>query len=551
MFRAPFAVAVCLGVALAAAAEAQTIGTFQWQLQPYCNIVTLTVTQNGPVYEMEGTDDQCGASQAASAVGTAFLNPDGSIGFGLNIVTAPGGAPVHVEASIGLSTLGGTWHDSLGATGPFVFTSGPGVGGNPRPAPSSAIPPSSVGSAQIDPAQVQLRIGGTCPSGSFMTGVGQTGSVICGSTGAPITAVNAGAGLESASGGSTVTVSLQTNASGAFRYANNSGFVAEGSFNSGNIPTQGPGTRAMWYPRKAAFRAGRVSTTQWNDANIGFESVAFGLNAIASGSQSVATGDSSIASGLQAVALGYFTKAAGQQSAALGNETIASGAHAFAMGNRSVASGGSSIAMGGLASATGFESVAMGLRVHAGGNGSVVLGTDAATTPTAPGTFIFADRSTTDDFAANLPNEFGVRAAGGVYLYSNSSLTTGCSLPAGSGTWACTSDRNSKERFEPVDGEMVLAKLRAMPISRWSYKSEPGVAHVGPVAQDFHDAFGLGGDDKTIAHLDLSGISLRAIQALETRTREHNETLMRQNDALQAEIVALRARLDRIEAKDQ
>jgi hypothetical protein len=167
-----------------------------------------------------------------------------------------------------------------------------------------------------------------------------------------------------------------------------------------------------------------------------------------------------------------------------------------------------------------------------------VLGTDATTGVTAPGSFVFADRSTTDDFSSNLPNEFGVRAAGGVYLYTNSALSTGCWLNAGSGAWACTSDRNSKEHFQALDGEMVLAKLRAMPITRWSYKSEPGVAHVGPVAQDFHAAFGLGVDDKTIGHLDLSGIALRAIQALETRTHE----LMQEN-------AELKARLERLETK--
>jgi hypothetical protein len=178
----------------------------------------------------------------------------------------------------------------------------------------------------------------------------------------------------------------------------------------------------------------------------------------------------------------------------------------------------------------------MGLRVTAGANGSVVLGTNASTTAAAPGTFLFADRSTTDVLVGGAPNEFGVRAAGGVYLYTRADLGTGCSLPAGSGAWACTSDRRTKEHFQSVDGELVLSKLRAMPIERWSYKSERGVSHVGPVAQDFHAAFGLGANDTTISHLDLSGIALRAIQALEARTR-----------ALIEENAELRARLDRLE----
>ena len=66
--------------------------------------------------------------------GLAFQNPDGTIGFGLSIVAPPGGAAVHITATINLATLGGTWSDSNGNTGTLVFTSGAGVAGSPRPA---------------------------------------------------------------------------------------------------------------------------------------------------------------------------------------------------------------------------------------------------------------------------------------------------------------------------------------------------------------------------------------------------------------------------------
>lgn len=123
----------------------QTVGTFRWQQLPYCDVLALTVTQSGGVYELEGTDDQCGAGRAASASGTAFLNPDGSIGLGLSIVTTPGGAPLHLDASIGLATLGGTRHDSAGGSGSFVFTPGAAAAGAPRPVPSTVGPPGPPG----------------------------------------------------------------------------------------------------------------------------------------------------------------------------------------------------------------------------------------------------------------------------------------------------------------------------------------------------------------------------------------------------------------------
>ncbi len=149
---------------------------------------------------------------------------------------------------------------------------------------------------------------------------------------------------------------------------------------------------------------------------------------------------------------------------------------------------------------------------------------------------MFADGSNpVTTFGSLGPNEFNVRAKGGVRSYTSADLSTGCTLPPGSGTWACTSDRNSKEHFEPVDGDLVLTKLRAMPIDRWSYKSERGVTHIGPTAQDFYAAFALGVDDKTVGHLDLAGIALRAIQALGARTDE----LMRENAELRKRVDAL------------
>lgn len=518
-------VSVCIATSIAAlylppSADAQSLGTFRWQLQPYCNVVALAVTQNGGVYELEGTDDQCGAGGApASAIGTAFPNADGSIALGLNIVAAPSGAPVHVMARINLGTLGGTWQDSAAGSGSFVFTPGAGAGGSPRPPPANLIAPGAVGSTQVDASQVQLRVNGSCSSSTFMQSVAQSGSAICGAEVGDVSEVTAGPGLIGGGSSGSVTLSLPLTETSAFSFSNGNGFAATGAFGNGAIPWTGPGTRAMWYPGKAAFRAGRVGS-QWDAANIGDNSVAFGLSTTASGPSSVALGQNTTASGAYGVALGDQTTASGQGALSAGELTLASGVNSVALGFSTIASGAGSVALGSSTRAAGLTSVALGRNAIAASHGS----------------FVFADRSSNNSFTSELPNEFGVRAAGGVYLYTSSNLGTGCWLPAGSGVWSCASDRNSKEHFDPVDGEMVLTKLRAMPIERWSYRSEPGVAHVGPVAQDFHAAFGLGVDDKTVGHLDLSGIALRAIQALEARTRD-----------LAEENAALRKRLEQLE----
>lgn len=141
-------VAVCLTGSVASGL-AQPVGTFRWQIQPYCNIVTLTVTQQNGVFTLDGTDDLCGDQQAASAVGVAFLNPDGTIGLGVTSVL-PGGTPMHLEAALDVSSLGGTWRDSSGNSGSLVLTPGQGVGGPPRPLAAPVnVPAGSITAVQL------------------------------------------------------------------------------------------------------------------------------------------------------------------------------------------------------------------------------------------------------------------------------------------------------------------------------------------------------------------------------------------------------------------
>ena len=89
------------------------------------------------------------------------------------------------------------------------------------------------------------------------------------------------------------------------------------------------------------------------------------------------------------------------------------------------------------------------------------------------------------------------------------------------GTFSDASDRNAKEGFEPVEGQAVLAKVAALPIQRWRYKAQAGVKHLGPMAQDFHAAFGLNGPDDThITTVDEEGVALAAIQGLNQKLAE-------------------------------
>ncbi|MDY7094869.1 MAG: tail fiber domain-containing protein [Acidobacteriota bacterium] len=84
-----------------------------------------------------------------------------------------------------------------------------------------------------------------------------------------------------------------------------------------------------------------------------------------------------------------------------------------------------------------------------------------------------------------------------------------------------TSDRNLKQGFEAVDPEQILERLAAIPVTQWSYRGDAaGTQHIGPVAQDFHAAFGVGADDRHISTTDADGVAFAAIQALYQRLME-------------------------------
>jgi trimeric autotransporter adhesin len=110
------------------------------------------------------------------------------------------------------------------------------------------------------------------------------------------------------------------------------------------------------------------------------------------------------------------------------------------------------------------------------------------------------------------------------------------------GTFVSASDRNIKEDFEPVNSGDVLDKVLALALARWSYKAdEERSRHLGPMAQDFHSAFGLGADDKHIAAVDADGVALAAIQGL-------NQKLEETVKAKDAEIQALRQSVAELKA---
>lgn len=168
---------------------------------------------------------------------------------------------------------------------------------------------------------------------------------------------------------------LEVNYSGGLLMRAKLGDVYNYSAPNDSIPAEGAGTRMMWYPEKAAFRAGRVGDlkdgTQWDASNVGNYSVALGVD--------------TEASGLGAVAMGRLTTASGSGATAIGRTTTASGPFATAMGQSTTASGSEAVAMGSNTTASGFEATAMGAETTASGNRATAVGrgTIAATNQSA------------------------------------------------------------------------------------------------------------------------------------------------------------------------
>ena len=108
---------------------------------------------------------------------------------------------------------------------------------------------------------------------------------------------------------------------------------------------------------------------------------------------------------------------------------------------------------------------------------------------------------------------------------------------AARGTISQLSSRTAKQNFRPIDGSVLLSKIDALPITTWSYLAASD-RHLGPVAEDFHQAFGLGNTDKMIAPADLAGVALAAVKALQDQVQQRD----RQIDALERRLAELEAR---------
>ncbi len=296
----------------------------------------------------------------------------------------------------------------------------------------------------------------------------------------------------------------------------------------------------------ASGEGATISGGGWNAASVYYSTIGGGLyNTASHDAATVGGGGSNVASGKGAtISGGGWNEASGTYAAVGGggSNTANSGYAAVGGGQSNTASGeGATVGGGGGNTASGSNAtIPGGVSNTAQGDYSFAAGRRAQANHI--GAFVWGD-STNANVTSPITNSFIVRASGGVTLYTSGDLSTGSTLPAGSGSWTSLSDRNRKENVEAVDGQEILAQLLDVPISTWNYKAqEDDVRHIGPMAQDFYAAFGLGEDERHIANVDADGVALAAIQGLYAQNQALSgrvEKLEEQNADLEARLSAL------------
>lgn len=321
--------------------------------------------------------------------------------------------------------------------------------------------------------------------------------------------------------------------------------ISGGGATGSIIPEVGANTNAV-YDHAGTVGGGFANRAGENDGDASAQrgaTVAGGANNWARGAFSfVGGGNDNTAGGLYSAIVGGFNNStlAGQDYAIImGGNGNTAGSFAMVGGGQTNAATGqfSCIPGGSLNTASGVNAFAAGSQARALHNRSFVWN----------GHVMQVETSAAGQFVVNAPGGIflGSTTAGAVSIGANDFITTGtgATLSTG-GVWTNASDAALKEGFTPVDPADVLSRLDDLPVTRWKYRSEsPGVEHIGPTAQDFYRAFGLGASDRTIGTVDAAGVSLAAIKGLHALLKEQRAEIER----LKAERDALEARLQRLE----
>jgi hypothetical protein len=377
-------------------------------------------------------------------------------------------------------------------------------------------------------------------------------------------------------GGNVITANANYATVGGGFQNTASGLYATVGGGSNNVASGYASTVGGGDPNHATGAFSFIGGGNNNTASGAYSTIAGGsLNTANKPYATVAGGNQNTASGIEAIVGG------GRQNTASGNDATvpggtfntAAGVGSFAAGSKASANHDNSFVWSDGAGAFGdpfgfFQSLRpQQFRIEAGGGVEMDVAGSSGVNPAAlyinstsvngVGLYVLQPNSTD---ACMVLNSFasGGSACGGGDLIKGFGWTQGVSPCFGNPnqlvfevtvngdvtghSFNSTSDRNAKENFTAISPVQVLEKVNSLPISQWNFiGGHADVQHIGPMAQDFHDVFGLNGpDDKHIALTDEGGVALAAIQGL-------NQKLEDRLKSKDAEIAELKARLESIE----
>jgi hypothetical protein len=366
--------------------------------------------------------------------------------------------------------------------------------------------------------------------------------------------------------------------------------VAGGNGNTasgGNTAAQGGATVGGGEGNEATGSQSTVAGGSGNKASASRSTVGGGdLNEATRDNSTVSGGDGNTASSENAtVSGGTSNEASGKRSTVGGGDgntakaedaTIGGGSANLATGQDATIGGGSSntasgrdaTVPGGFVNvATGERSLAMGQYAAAENKNAFVWNDGLAeheydAPATTQGTFTGISSSTDVNGESVTGSEtFSVSATGGVRFITGSSSVT--YIDAASTGWSTASSRTVKTNIQSINPREALAGVEEMEVATWEYEDDngegAGTTHIGPMAEDFHDAFDVGSSDKHINSINSDGVALAAIQGLSSKLNDAREELDDKDDridTLEAENADLRernaeleARIDRIETE--
>lgn len=137
----------------------------------------------------------------------------------------------------------------------------------------------------------------------------------------------------------------------------------------------------------------------------------------------------------------------------------------------------------------------------------------------------------------------GTDAGSALTLGADGSLTISGLLSEGSSA-------TLKHNLRNTDDEAILETVCSMKMKRWQYLDDPSQAeHIGPIAEEFHAAFGVGSNEKRLASMDVAGVALASVRALNEKLETENQKLEAQNEALEARLARLEQLVRGLSAK--